>query len=225
MENSNKRMIGIIHAALISSKSVQPFIDDIIPDVTVAHVVDDTIQNTNFACKPGVIPKNNYYKFATYAHFLEEAGADVILLACSTFNQAVELARPMINVPLLQIDRPMMDLAVSQGSRIGLLATVPTTVPASERLLYKAAEDGGKEVKVTTILCSEAFDAIKRGNVDLHNRLLLEQIECLSEAVDAIVLAQVSMSALEPMLVHTKVPVYNSGRTGFERVKQILDSL
>lgn len=225
MEHSNKKMIGIIHAALISSKSVQPFIEEIIPDVTVAHVVDDTIQNTNFVCKPGVIPKNNFYKFTTYAHFLEEAGADLILLACSTFNQAVELARPMINVPLLQIDRPMMDLAVTQGSRIGLLATVPTTIPASERLLYKAAEDSGKKIDVTTILCSEAFDAIKRGDVELHNRLLLEQIDFLSETVDAIVLAQVSMSALEPMLIHTKVPIYNSGRTGFERVKQLLDNL
>ena len=225
MENSNKKMIGIIHAALISSKSVQPFIDDIIPDVTVAHVVDDTIQNTNFASKPGVIPKSNFYKFATYAHFLEEAGADLILLACSTFNQAVELARPMINVPLLQIDRPMMDLAVNQGKRIGLLATVPTTIPASERLLYTAAAESGKEIEVTTILCSEAFEAIKRGEIDLHNRLLLNQIDRLSETVDAIVLAQVSMSALEPMLVNTKVPVYNSGRTGFERVKQMLDAL
>lgn len=225
MENSTNKMIGIIHAALISSKSVQAFIEEIIPGVTVAHVVDDTIQNSNFACKPGVIPKNNFYKFATYAHFLEEAGADLILLACSTFNQAVELARPMINVPLLQIDRPMMDLAVKQGNRIGLLATVPTTVPASERLLREAARDGGGEINVTTVLCSEAFDAIKQGNVELHNRLLLEQIDRLSETVDAIVLAQVSMSALEPMLVHTRVPVYNSGRTGFERVKQILDTL
>lgn len=225
MEDSNKKMIGIIHAALISSKSVQPFIDNIIPDVTVAHVVDDTIQNSNFACKPGVIPKNNFYKFVTYAHFLEEAGADLIVLACSTFNQAVELARPMINVPLLQIDRPMMDLAVKQGNRIGLLATVPTTVPASERLLYQAATDCGKEISVETILCSEAFDAIKRGDVELHNRLLLDQIDCLSETVDAIVLAQASMSALEPMLIHSKVPVYNSGRTGFEKVKQMLDTL
>ena len=206
MENSNKKMIGIIHAALISSKSVQPFIDDIIPDVTVAHVVDDTIQNTNFASKPGVIPKSNFYKFATYAHFLEEAGADLILLACSTFNQAVELA-------------------VNQGKHIGLLATVPTTIPASERLLYTAAAESGKEIEVTTILCSEAFEAIKQGEVDLHNRLLLTQIDRLSETVDAIVLAQVSMSALEPMLVNTKVPVYNSGRTGFERVKQMLDAL
>lgn len=224
MENSNKKMIGIIHAALISSKSVQPFIEEIIPDVIVAHMVDDTIQNTNFACKPGIIPKNNFYKFTMYAHFLEEAGADLIVLACSTFNQAVELAQPMINVPLLQIDRPMMELAVNQGNRIGLLATVPTTVPASLRLLHKAAEGFQKEIDVSTVLCSEAFDAIKRGDVELHNRLLLEQIDRLSETVDAIVLAQVSMSALEPMLMHTKVPVYNSGRTGFERVKHLLDT-
>lgn len=224
MENPNKKMIGIIHAALISSKSVQPFIDEIIPNIVVAHVIDDTIQNSNFACKPGIIPKNNFYKFATYAHFLEEAGADLILLACSTFNQAVELASPMINIPILQIDRPMMDLAVNRGNRIGLLATVPTTIPASERLLFTAATDCGKKIIVNTVLCSAAFEAIKKGDVNLHNHLLLEEIDRLSDLVDVIVLAQVSMSALEPMLIHTKVPVYNSGRTGFEKIRQILDA-
>lgn len=224
MQSADKQMIGIIHAALISSKSVQPFIDEIIPDVTVAHVVDDTIQNTNFACEPGIIPRNNFFKFATYAHFLEEAGADLILLACSTFNQAVEFAQPMINVPILQIDRPMMDLAVCQGNRVGLIATVPTTVPASERLLRTSAREYNKEIEITSVICTEAFDAIKNGNVELHNNLLIRQIEYLSGSVDAIVLAQVSMSALEPMLTHTKVPVYNSGRTGFERVKEMLNT-
>lgn len=57
------------------------------------------------------------------------------------FQSGCGTARPMINVPLLQIDRPMMDLAVNQGKRIGLLATVPTTIPASERLLYTAAAE------------------------------------------------------------------------------------
>jgi aspartate/glutamate racemase len=216
------KTIGIIHAALISSKAVEPFIKEIIPDVTVAHVVDDTIQNTNFACEPGVIPKVNFFKFATYAHFLEEAGVDLIMLACSTFNQAVEHARPMISTPMLQIDRPMMDLAVAQGKKIGLLATVPTTVPASERLLLTAAKDAGKTIEVTTALCSDAFQELKKGNVELHNQMLLEQIESLSKGVDAIVMAQVSMSALEPMLGKTRVPVYNSGRTGFEQVRKML---
>lgn len=225
MKDLRGKTLGVIHAALISSRAVQPFIDEIIPDVTVAHVVDDTIQNTNFVCEPGTIPKANYFKFATYAHDLEEAGVDLILLACSTFNRAVELARPMINTPMLQIDRPMMDLAVRRGKRIGLLATVPTTVPASERLLRLAAEEADRRVTVKTVLCAKAFDEIKKGHVERHNALLLKAIDGLSKDVDAIVMAQVSMGALEPLLKDTRVPVYNSGRTGFTRVREILESL
>ena len=225
MKDLSKKTVGIIHAALISTKGVQPFIQEIIPEVTVVHVVDDTIQNSNFACQPGVIPKENFFKFATYAHNMELAGVDLIMLACSTFNRAVEVARPMINTPMLQIDRTMMDLAVMNGLKIGLLATVPTTVPASERLLKLAAEEAGKEIEITIVLCTKAFEEIKKGNVDLHNELLLKEIEQLSETVDAIVMAQVSMSALEPMLINTKVPVYNSGRTGFNKVREILESM
>lgn len=216
------KTLGIIHAALISSKSVEPFIKEIIPEVTVVHHVDDTIQNLNFLQEPGHIPKVNLYKFATYAFMLQQAGADLIVLACSTFNIAVETARPLIDIPLLQIDRPMMDLAVKQGSRIGLLATVPTTVPSSERLLHSAATEAGRKIKVQTVLCSAAFEEIKNGNTEQHNLLLMEEIEKLSKEVDAIVLAQVSMSALEPFLSDTAVPVFNSGRTGFEKAREIL---
>ena len=136
MENDFRtRTIGVIHAAVFTSQVIQNFIDEIIPGVQVAHLGDDTIQMANNAAGPGVIPKVNYFKFTTYARFLEEAGVDIILLGCSTFNRAVEHARSMINTPLLQIDRPMMDLAVQTGPRVGLLATLPTTVPSSERLL------------------------------------------------------------------------------------------
>jgi aspartate/glutamate racemase len=225
MQDLSNRTVGIIHAALITCKAVQPYLDSILPDVKVVHHVDDTIQNSNFACEPGIIPKQNLYKFATYAHYLELAGVDVILLACSTFNRAVEVARPMINTPMLQIDRPMMDLAVQQGQRIGLLATVPTTVPASTRLLELAAADAGKKIDITTVLCSEAFAEIKKGNTAKHNELLLQEIDQLSKNVDAIVLAQLSMSALEPELINPRVPIFNSGRTGFTRVREILEAM
>ena len=181
------------------------------------------IQNTNFACEPGTIPKKNYAKFVQAALSQEEYGVDLILLVCSTFNRAVEYARPMINVPLLQIDRPMMDLAVRDGERVGLLATVPTTVPASQRLLAAAAADAGKSIDIKVRLCSEAFQVLKAGNPDKHNEMLLAEIDQLSGEVDAIVLAQLSMSALEPRLTDTKVPVYNSGRTGLARVREMLE--
>jgi Asp/Glu/hydantoin racemase len=219
------RKLGIIHAALISTRAVQKYIDEIIPEVEVVHWVDDTIQNTNFGCEPGVIPKANYIKFVQGAFSQQEYGVDLILLACSTFNRAVENAREMIDTPMLQIDRPMMDLAVQNGRRIGLLATVPTTVPASTRLLQLAAQEAGKEINVEVRLCSEAFKVLKAGDPEKHNDMLLAEIDSLSDKVDVIVMAQVSMTALEPRLTKTKVPVYNSGRTAFNRVRQILEAI
>jgi Asp/Glu/hydantoin racemase len=219
------RKLGIIHAALITTKAIQRYLDEVIPEVEVVHWVDDTIQNANFACEPGMIPRRNYAKFVQAALSQQEYGVDLILLACSTFNRAVELARPMIDTPLLQIDRPMMDLAVQDGGRVGLLATVPTTVPSSERLLRLAASEAGRSVQITTRLCSEAFRVLKAGDPEKHNDILLAEIEDLSKGVDAIVMAQISMSALEPRLTRTRVPVYNSGRTGLERVRKILESL
>lgn len=216
------KKLGIIHAALITTRAVQRYIDELLPGVEVVHWVDDTIQNTNFACDPGTVPKKNYAKFVQAAAAQEEYGVDLILLACSTFNLAVEHARPMIGVPLLQIDRPMMDAAVRAGRRVGLIATVPTTVPSSERLLRQVAHEAGVGVEIKTRLCSEAFQAIKAGDADKHNELLLREIDALAGEVDAIALAQLSMSALEPRLTNTKVPVFNSGRTAFEEVRRRL---
>lgn len=216
------KTLGIIHAAVFTANTVAPYCKEIIPEVEIMHLGDDTIQRDNLAAPVGTIPKVNFFKFATYCHFLEEAGVDLIMLGCSTFNQAAEHARPMINTPILNIDRPMMDLAVQQGKRVGLLGTLPSTMPASERLLREAAADAGKEVEVVPVLCAEAFKILREGNPAKHNEILLEAIDSLSKQVDAIVMAQVSMSVLEKELTNTRVPVYNSGRTGFTRAREML---
>jgi len=62
----------------------------------------------------------------------------------------------------------------------------------------------------------------EENNPAKHNEMLLEEIDKLSREVDAIVLAQVSMSVLEKDLVNPRVPVYNSGRTSFQRVREML---
>ncbi len=223
MSNLNNKTLGIIHASHITIQAMQPYIERYLPDVSIMHLCDDTIQRDNIAAGVGVIPKRNYGKFAEYAHNLQEAGVDMILLACSTFNYAAELARPMIDIPIAQIDRPMMEKAVRTGNKIGLLATLETTVPSSERLLQIAAGEAGKEIDCKTVLCREAFDAYSRGDVETHNQILKGAIARLSQEVDCIVMAQLSMLAFAPFLGETAVPVYNSGETGFARVREMLE--
>jgi len=225
MKDLTGKTLGIIHAAVFTATTVQPYIDEIIPDVEVMHLGDDTIQRDNLKAPVGTIPKVNFFKFTTYCQFLQEAGVDLIMLGCSTFNQAAELARPMITTPILNIDRPMMDLAVAQGSRVGLIGTLPSTMPSSERLLRQAAAEAGKDITVRSALLSEAFKELRAGNVARHNEMLMEEIDRMSREVDSIVLAQVSMSAIEKELGETRVPVYNSGRTAFMKVREILENM
>lgn len=218
----SQKTLGVIHASHITIPAMGSYISRYIPKVQIMHLCDDTIQRDNIQAGVGVIPKVNYFKFAQYAHNLEEAEVDLILLACSTFNYAAELARPLINVPIAQIDRPMMEKAVRIGRKIGMLATLATTVPSSERLLDIAAAEAGATIERKTVLCSEAFAAYSQGDIARHNEVLIDAIDKLSGEVDCIVMAQLSMSALAPHLKDTKVPVLNSGETCFARVREML---
>ena len=217
-----KRKVGCIHAAAFTAQVIQPYVNRYLPEVEFVHAADDSIQNSNLSAPVGTIPKGNYIRFVNLAKSLQDYGVEIIMLACSTFNRAVEYARPMIDVPMLQIDKPMMELAVREGKRIGLIATLPSTVPSSERLLRLAAQEAGKEIEIETILSDEAFKVLRSGNPEKHNEILLEEIDLLSSRVDAIVLAQLSMSALEPMLGSTRVPVYMSADTSMKQLRKML---
>lgn len=221
-KNPADKTLGIIHAAIFTAAALEPIAREVMPDVNIMHLGDDTVQRDNLNAPVGSIPKVNFFKFATYAHFLQEAGVDLIVLACSTFNQAVEYARPMIDIPMLQIDRPMMEKAVETGKTIGLLGTLPSTMPSSERLLRLCAAEADKEIKVVPRLNTEAFRILRAGDAKAHNDMLLDDIRALSRETDCIVLAQGSMAVLEPEVRSNSVPVYTSPRLGFERARQIL---
>jgi Asp/Glu/hydantoin racemase len=131
----------------------------------------------------------------------------------------------MIRVPMLQIDRPMMEKAVATGKKIGLIGTLPSTMPSSERLLRQCAADAGKQIEVVPVLNGEAFKILRAGDPAKHNAMLLEDIKRLSSQVDCIVLAQASMAALEKEAAGNSVPVYTSPRMAFQRAREMLEKL
>ena len=219
------KTLGIIHAAVFTAVSLEPIAREVMPEVSIMHAGDDTVQRDNLAAPVGTIPKVNFYKFATFARFFEDAGIDLIVLACSTFNQAVEFARPMIRVPMLQIDRPMMEKAVATGRRIGLIGTLPSTMPSSERLLRQCADETGKKIEVVAALNEKAFKVLRSGDPAGHNAMVLEDVKRLSKEVDCIVLAQGSMAVLEKETANNPVPVYTSPRLAFERARSMLEAM
>lgn len=227
------RILGVIHAGTWVAETGMRFAREIIPEVTVLHITDDTIQwaFTRAMEERGVtqehIPRFNYYRVVTYCRFLQEAGAHAVLFGCSTMNRVVEHARPMIDLPIIAIDRPMMDKAVRIGRRVGLLATLDTTVPSSMRQLHNAAADAGRKIEIVEIFVGEAFCALRSGDWATHDQLLMEAIEAHQTQVNVIVMAQLSMAVLEKRIEDTgfRIPVLNSGREGFTRAREVLESL
>ena len=134
------------------------------------------------------------------------------------------MARKTVPIPLLKIDDPMAIEAVNIFSRIGVLATLPTTLEPTANLLKSVAADSGKEIQVTEGLAEGAFEAVMSGDRETHDNLILEASEIVADKVEVIVLAQGSMARMEKKLVQVSgKPVLSSPESGVLGVKSFIE--
>lgn len=116
--------------------------------------------------------------------------------------------------------------AVQTGSRIGLVATVATTVEPSSNNILRTAKELGREITLTPYLADGAMDLlIKTGDKETHNKMVIGAVELAAKENDVVVLAQGSMVVLEPLLAHFETPVLLSPRIGIEYLKSVIDGL
>jgi len=129
-----------------------------------------------------------------------EAQPDLIVVTCSSTSPAVDIARRIVQVPILKIDDPMMAEAARSGTRIGLLCTASSTVEPSSALLRAHAAEQGRDVAVRTVLCAEAYQALLAGDRARHDAILREAAAGIAGEVDVLVLAQASLAHLRDTL-------------------------
>ncbi len=177
-------------------------------------------------------PQPNIDAFVRYAVELVELGSvDAILITCSTMNRsfsAVQQAVDRYNVPVIQIDRPMMERAVQHGGKALVVATHGPTVKSTQALLQETAKALNKPVNFSGLTNEEAWDRLAVGDVEGHNRILAEAIKKKLEQesdITCVVLAQLSMTVFllsYPNAVETfGVPVFTSGQCGMEYIRDI----
>ncbi len=157
--------------------------------------------------------------------FLKAAqdGADAILNICSSVGEAADSAQDVaryIGVPIVRIDEEMCRDAVRKGSRIGVLATLPTTLNPTKNTLYRVAREMGRSVTLVDGLV-DAFGM----DQDQFTRLLIGKAMELKSQADVILLCQGSMAFCEEA-VHKAVglPVFSSPRYGAAALKAALEA-
>ena len=149
-------------------------------------------------------------------------GADAVLNVCSSVGEvadSVQTAAAYIGVPIVRIDEDMCREAVRLGSRIGVLATLPTTLEPTKGTINRVARAMGRHVTLVDGLIDGAFGLDQAQ----FRRLLLEAAGKIIDQVDVIVLAQGSMAYVEKDITAAYgKPTLSSPRFGAIALKKAL---
>ena len=205
----------IVETSAVSSVVLKELIKKKDPSVQIQEIIDSSLLDEVVA-NGGVTPHVRH-RMLTYFQFAEEMGADIILNQCSSVGDVACWAQSKISIPIVSIDKGMAIKAVQTGKKIGMVATVNTTVEPSRNNILRTAKELNKEIELTTYLVDGAMELlIKTGDVETHNKMVLDTVYKAAEENDVVVLAQGSMIVLMDQLKETKVPVLSSPELGVE---------
>lgn len=204
------KTLGLVHTSATLVPVFQELCKQYIPHVNVFNIVDDSLIKQ--VINRGELRADTARRVVNYAGSAESAGADYIMFTCSSIGAAVEAAADLTQVPVLRVDQPMADQAVATGSRIGVIATLPTTLAPTSDLVRRRAAVAGKNIQLKAVLCEGAFEALMGGNPTLHDTMVAKALKELSTQVDVIVLAQASMARVVDTLSESEkiVPILAS---------------
>ncbi len=218
------KTLGLIHTSATLVPVFQQLTDQYLADkkLKIFNIADDSlIKNT---IERGALTPDTSRRVINHVASAEEAGADYILVTCSSIGPAVEMAAALTKIPVLRVDQPMADKAVQMGKKIGVVATLSTTLEPTSDLVRRRALVAGKEIELTSRLCEGAFDALMGGKPEVHDEMVASALKELSQQVDVILLAQASMARVVGQLAEEdkKVPIITSPELAVQYLASVL---
>ena len=179
--------IVAVHTAMALVEPLNKLFKEYLPEVKLNHIADDSLIQeviANNAVTPAV-----KRRLLAYYNAAADAGADVVFNCCSSVGGVAEMGDEVAPVKVFRIDGPMAEKAVVEGKKIGVIATLPTTLQPTVKLLQDKAVAAGREIEIVEGLAEGAFAAGQSGDKATHDRLIEEVAKKIADKVDVIVLA------------------------------------
>ena len=218
------KTVVAIHTAMPMVEPTKDLFARHLPGVRLINIVDDSLIQD--VIEAGEVPSAVEKRLMNYYQSSIDAGADVIFNTCSSVGDFAGKAKGMLDIPLVKIDDAMARAAVIESASIGVLATLPTTLSPTVRLIQHYANKMNREVKIAEGLADGAFQAVIAGDREKHDQLILDAARKLAGQVDLFVLAQGSMARMEKQIAATTgKKVLSSPERGVLHVKEVLATL
>jgi Asp/Glu/hydantoin racemase len=218
--NGSRPRVALLHTTPVSTGPLTAAFAEWFPEAELVHITDDSLlpEVRAHGVTPGICRRLTLYGLAT-----ESTGAGALLNCCSSISETAALLRQVVSLPVVQVDEPMAEAAVSAGRRIGVFATLESTQAPSAALVERVAGQMGREVEVRAYFCEGAFARLQAGDTEGHDAVLAEALRRAAGQIDVAVLAQASMARAEARLAReAPIPVFGSLRLAVQRVRELL---
>src|SRR6187200_3285383 len=117
--------LALLHTAAVNVTTFQGLCAELLPDAQTFHMLDESL--LKHTIRDGHMTTLTARRVAGHVISAAEAGADAMLVTCSSIGRGAEIARSLVSIPVVRVAEAMADEAVRIGRRIGVIATVPTT--------------------------------------------------------------------------------------------------
>lgn len=222
------RKVTLIHTVGSLAPVFDGLVRERIADAETTDVVDEGLLTETIAA--GRIPDEVARRLEGHVDRAITGGADLVMVTCSSMGPVVERIAETAGVPVLRVDEAMADEALAAGSRIGVIATLSTTLEPTANVIRRRARETGRDpasVEIVTHLVEDAFRELKAGDPERHDELVRAGLRELLPRVDVVVLAQASMARVAAQLSTEETlgkPILASPRLAVGRLAERLEA-
>ena len=214
------RNVAMIHATRAAIEPAHTAMQEALPDVEIVHYLDEALLSV--AKKKGPISPEVSRRLLRMLVSAEEGGACVALMTCSSLTANADFLEPMVRFPIVKIDTPMMERAISLGAKIGVVATMSSAVDPAREQLEQIARERGVNIEPRFVVVKGAFQALLDKDTETHDRLVMEKIRGRARSCDAIIPAQASIARVAARKdLNIQAPILTSPPLAAARVKEI----
>lgn len=220
-----RKIVGFIHTTPATISLSEAGMRKYLPDFEYLHIYDGRVKADNFAAPIGVTPKCNLLRYAEFGTKLENAGCSVIVSCCSLMPRATAFGETVTNVPFIQLDSIILDRAVADFTRIGVIRTTENVVPYVKEGLESRAETLGKKIDFVFAGNTKALNLFNAGDYETHDRIVLNDMKELEKkGVDCILMGQIPFALMEDKIKAQSwsIPVLFAGEPAFQYIAKLL---
>src|SRR6201995_1723359 len=156
--------IALVHALKHSIVPIEASFARLWPDAKLMNLHDNSPAAD--LARDGRLTDAMTERFLSIGRYVTSTGSDAILFTCSAFGPCIEaVAREHAPMPVLKPNEAMIEQAVKQGRKIGLLSTFAPTLASMPR-------EFPSSIELMPKLAAGALAALDRGARAEHDRLV-----------------------------------------------------